>query len=99
MLPSRRTSTRWASLTGSSAWLGIAGISAAVCLFLLRKVAVLLFAVALTLNLGLTAFQIARTNVLEATGGPGLAGAVLGWLILVVVIAYTRRMAKRGVLS
>jgi hypothetical protein len=79
--------------------IGVAGFTAAVFLFLLRRVAVTLFSVALVLNLGLTAFQMIRTNFIEAIGGPGLVGAFLGWLILIAVIVYARGLGRRGVLS
>lgn len=93
----------FASLTGVdwffSLAIGVIGFSAAVCLFLLRRVAVALFSVALALNLVFTAFHVMRTNWTEALGGAGLLGALFGWLILVAVIVYARRLAKRGVLS
>jgi hypothetical protein len=80
---------------------GVIGISAAVCLFLLRRVAVGLFSVALALNLAFiavhvfTAVHVRGNNWTEALGGAGLVSA----LILVAVILYARRLAKRGVLS
>lgn len=74
------------------------GVGAAVCLFLLRRIAVVLFAVALVLNLAFTAIHAMRTNWAEALGAAGLVGAVIGWLILVGVVAYAQRLAKRGVL-
>lgn len=79
--------------------IGVAGLGAAVCLFLLRRIAVVLFSAALVLNLALTAFQTMRTDWVQAIGGPGLVGALLGWLVLVAVIVYARSLAKRGVLS
>lgn len=93
----------FASLTGVdwffSLAIGIIGFSAAIFLFLLRRIAVALFSVALALNLALTTVHVVRTNWSEALGGAGLVGAVFGWLILVAVIVYARRLAKNGVLS
>jgi hypothetical protein len=78
--------------------IGIIGLTGAIALFLLRRLAVVLFSLALALNLLLTAFQTMRTNWTEALGGSGLFGVLLGWGILVVVILYTRGLAKKGVL-
>lgn len=93
----------FASLTGLdwffSLAIGAIGFSAAVCLFLLRRVAVALFSAALVLNLAFTALHVMRTSWSEAIGGAGLVGALIGWLILVAVILYARRLAKQGVLS
>ncbi|MDA0238266.1 MAG: hypothetical protein O3B03_07110 [Proteobacteria bacterium] len=90
----------FASLSGVdwffSLAIGVVGFSAAVCLFLLRRVALALFPIALALNLAFTAVHVMRTNWAEALGGAGLVGALFGWLILVAVIVYTRRLAKRG---
>ena len=93
----------FASLTGVdwffSLAIGVIGFTAAVFLFLLRRIAAVLFSVALALNLAFTAFQTMRTNWITAIGPAGLVGALLGWLILVAVIVYARRLTKRGVLS
>jgi len=79
--------------------IGAVGISAAACLFLLRRVAVPLFAAALALNVMVTVRHVVQTTWSEALGGAGLMGAMFGWLIMVVVIIYARRLAERGVLS
>jgi hypothetical protein len=93
----------FASLTGIdwffSSAIGLIGFIAAVCLFLLRRIAVVLASVALALNLAFTAFQTMRTNWITAIGSAGLVGALLGWLILVAVIVYARHLTKRGVLA
>jgi len=78
--------------------IGVTSIAGAIALFLLRRLAVILFSVSLALNFGLTAFQIMRTNWIEAIGGPGLFGILVAWLILVAVILYARHLSKRGVL-
>ena len=79
--------------------IGVIGISAAVCLLLLRRIAVLLFSVALTLSICLTVFQMIRTNWIEAIGIGVLVGMLIGYLIPIAVIVYAHRLAKRGVLS
>ena len=93
----------FASLTGMDWFFSLAiaviGFSGAVSLFQLRRIAVLLFSVALGLNLAFTAFQAMRTNWIEALGGAGLVGALIGWLVLLVVIMYARGLVKKGLLS
>lgn len=95
--------TYFASMTGVDWFLTLAiavtGLSGAVCLFLLRRIAVALFSVALALNIAVTTFHMMRRNLTEAIGGSGLVGMLFGLLILVVVNLYARRLAKRGVLS
>lgn len=78
--------------------IGVVSLSAALSLFLLRRISVGLFTAALALNLTYTAIQILTTNWLEAIGGPGFLGMLIGWTILVFVILYARKLAKRGVL-
>lgn len=78
--------------------IGVVGIAAAVSLFLLRRIAILLFSTALALNILLTAVQSFQTNWAEALGGPGLVGVLIGWVILVVILFYARGLAKKGVL-
>lgn len=95
--------TYFASLTAVdwffSLTIGVVGISAAVCLFLLRRVAVTLFSVALALNLTFSAVHIMRTNWTGVLGGDELVGALFGLIIMVAVILYARRLAIRGLLS
>jgi len=73
-------------------------IIAVVCLFLLRRVAVMFFLAALVLNVVSTLIYILQTDWLEAVGAAGLPGMFLGWLIMIVVILYARTLAKKGVL-
>jgi glucose dehydrogenase len=65
---------------------GLAGainIMAAILLFRLRKSAVELFGVGLTLNVGLTIWATVRSNWLQLSGsGGGLIGLGLAFLIL-----------------
>jgi hypothetical protein len=93
----------FASLTGIdwsfSIAIGVIGLTAAIYLFLLRRTAVVLFSVALALNMAFTAFYMMRTNMAEALGGAGLLGLVFGWLILIAVIVYARKLARNAVLS
>ncbi|MBI4524440.1 MAG: hypothetical protein HY695_11600 [Deltaproteobacteria bacterium] len=79
--------------------ISVLSFAGAVSLFLLRRVAVALFAVAFGLNIALTLFHTVRTNWTEAVGGPGIVGIVLGWVVLIAVILYARSLAKKGVLA
>jgi hypothetical protein len=78
---------------------GVVTLSAAISLFLLRRIAVTLFAVALALNVAVSTYYVMRTNWITAIGGAGSVGTLLGLLILVTVTLYARRLSKRGVLS
>ena len=77
----------------------VVGVSAAVCLFLLRRVAVALFVVEFGLNLANSAYRALTTDWLETLGGTQVASMVLVWFTMAVVIAYTRGLAKSGVLK
>jgi hypothetical protein len=79
--------------------IGVIGLAGAISLFLLRRLAVVLFSVALVLNLAQTAYLTMRTNWIDALPQGSLFGVFLGWLILVAVILYARSLTKRGVLS
>jgi hypothetical protein len=74
-------------------------IGAAVALFLLRRVAVALFAVAFGLDLGYTAYQALVTTWREILSGRDLPRMVLVWLINVAIIAYAYRLSKSAVLT
>ena len=93
----------FASLTGVDWFFSLAiggiGFSAAICLFLLRRVAFVLFSWALILNVASTAWQMMRTNWMKAIGPAGLVGALVGLLILFAVVLYARGLAKKGTLS
>jgi len=80
----------------SSSVIVLAGV---ISLFLLRRLAVVLFSVYFLLNLAVAGYQTIWTNWIEALPRGNLVGVLLGWLILVTVILYTRSLAKRGVLS
>lgn len=79
--------------------IAVVGVSAALFLFLLRRVAIILFSLELTLNIASIAFALLRTNWIEAVGASGLVGAIVGLLIPVAVILYSLTLARRGVLS
>ena len=79
--------------------IGVLGLSAAISLFMLRKIAVKLFGIALSLNIALTLIQTFRTNWAEALEGPGLIGVIIGLIILVVILFYAKKLDKQQILS
>ena len=90
----------WASLTATdhliTVAIAVSILTGAVCLFLLRRIAVTMFSISLALNVALTV-HILRTNLVEAMGVTPL-GLVFGWFILIAVIGYAHKLAKDGVL-
>jgi hypothetical protein len=79
--------------------LGIITLTATISLFRLRRSAVALFTTALAFNVALTAFHAVAKGWTQASGGTGLIATSLAWLTLGAIIAYARRLAKRGVLA
>ena len=79
--------------------ISVTGVSGAIAFFRLRKVAVSLFQLALVLNVTFTLYHVARTSWMAATGASGGLGLVIAWGIILAVILYARRLAKRGVLA
>jgi hypothetical protein len=71
---------------------------AAVLFILLRRWAYYLFSAAFIASLISIGYQIATKNWLNAVGIPGLAGAAVGWVFILVVIFYARYLAKTRVL-
>jgi hypothetical protein len=84
---------------GLTILIGLANLSGAVALFLLRKLAFHLFAAAFVGNLLLTASQTLTKGWVAAIGGPGFVGAVIGWALLIAVCIYSWRLVQRGVLT
>lgn len=73
-------------------------LSAAIALFMLRKVAVNLFIGAFAINILSTVVTVFRTNWTEALGSSGLLGVLIGWGIALAIIFYARSLAQKGVL-
>ncbi len=65
-------------------------------LLLLRRAAVLFYAVSLLLSVSAGLLNLARGS---AGARGGIAGLVFGWLILAGIITYCRRLARAGVLG
>ena len=62
---------------------GLINFTAAIALFLLRKFAVGLFATGLALSLALIAWQTATRGLGRSDRGTGLAGALIGYVLMV----------------
>lgn len=82
----------------SSLGIGLANLTGAITLFLLRKAAFYLFAFAFSANLLLTSWHVATKGWFAAMSGAGLVGAVIGLGLLFAVCAYSRRLLQQGVL-
>lgn len=67
--------------------------------FLMRRAAVRAFAIALAMNVALTAFHLVATNWREAAGGSGLATVIVSWIVSVGVLLYAKTLERRGVLT
>jgi hypothetical protein len=78
---------------------GLLNLAGAVMLFLLRKIALYLFLSAIGLTAVSTLWQAAAKGWVEALGGAGLVGALIGYVLLVVVCIYAWRLSKKGVLQ
>jgi hypothetical protein len=70
-------------------------VTGAILLFLLRKTAVLLFAIALVLS---TAASVPELVNWRAIGFTNLGGAAIGLLISLAILLYAIRLRQRGIL-
>jgi hypothetical protein len=77
---------------------GLLNMSAAVALFLLRRIALYLFLSASGLSFVLAAWHATAKGWVEALGGAGLIGALIGYVLMIAVLIYTWRLSKKGVL-
>jgi len=79
--------------------LSVISLSAAVSLFLLRKLAATLFMAALILSVLYSIYQIVAKNLLRVVAPGGFVGMLLGFALILAVTLYAQRLARRGVLS
>ncbi|MCP4631673.1 MAG: hypothetical protein GY855_02010 [candidate division Zixibacteria bacterium] len=79
--------------------ISLINLTAAIFLILLRRQAYKLFLTAFIIGILLTIYQILFDNWYWVMGGIGLAGAVIGWMIGIAIILYTRSLIKKGVLK
>jgi hypothetical protein len=67
-------------------------------LFRLRRSAVRVYTVALTLNVVLWIYHLAAKNFMQAAGASGLVGGLVGLGILAAILFYSRNLARNGIL-
>lgn len=78
---------------------GSANFLAAIVLFLLKKQAYYLFLGAFCAGVILTILHSISKGWMEALGGSGLIGMLIGWGIAISVITYSKRLINRGILA
>lgn len=71
---------------------------AATLLFMMRRQAFHLFTTAFAMGLLLTLYHAITKGWVQAIGGSGFIGAILGYAISISIIVYSYRLAMRGVL-
>jgi len=84
---------------GLTILVGLANLIGAIALFFLRKIALHLFASALTVNFLMLIWHALNKGWVAAISGPGLVGAFIGWGVLLAVCAYAWKLTKSGVLT
>jgi hypothetical protein len=82
-----------------SVGIGVLNVVGVVKLFRLRKSAVSILSTSLALNAAFTLFNLLQGSFVQAIGGSGLVGALLGLILLASVFLYARRLRKDGVLN
>lgn len=80
-------------------FLTLLSLTAAIFLFFLERRAVTVLAVTLLCNIAYSVVHALTTTWLDAIGGPGLIGMVLGWGGLLAILLYSRRLAREGILT
>jgi hypothetical protein len=77
---------------------GLLNLSGAIALFLLRKIARDLFLSSLGMSFILAAWQAATKGWVEAIGGAGFVGVLIGYALLILVCIYAWHLSKEGLL-
>jgi len=73
-------------------------LAGAVALFLLRRPAPFLFIAAMAVGFIITVWHVATKGWLNAIGGAGLIGTVIGWTIGLWICTYSWQLLKEGML-
>jgi hypothetical protein len=79
--------------------IGLLNISGAVALFLLNRMAFNLFVTAFVAAFVLALWHATTKGWLQALGGPGFIGAMIGYAISAAVCLYAWKLTKRGTLT
>jgi hypothetical protein len=77
---------------------GLANLTGAISLFLLRKVAYPLFLGSFIANILMTIWHALTKNLLAAFVSGSAIGMIIGWVMIVAVCVYTKKLSKAGVL-
>jgi len=76
-----------------------AQLAGTVFLGLLRKMAFYLLSIAFVLGFIDAIHQIIARNWLSVVSGPVLVGTIIGWVVKIAIIEYTKRLIDKGVLE
>jgi hypothetical protein len=79
--------------------IALAGMSGAICLFLLRRLAFYLLTTSLTLNILTSIWHVLTKGALIAMGGPAAIGMLIGMGISAAICIYTWHLLKTEILS
>jgi hypothetical protein len=79
--------------------MGSLNVLGAIFLLLLMRYAYHCFLTAFSLGIVMYVYHIIFKNWLGAIGGPGLVGAVIGWLISIAIILYSKKLIKKEILK
>jgi hypothetical protein len=84
---------------GITVLIGLFNLSGAVALFVLNRVAFKLFVTAFAASVLVALWHAATKGWLQALGGPGFIGTMIGYGISVAVCFYAWKPTKRGILA
>jgi hypothetical protein len=84
---------------GITVLIGLLNLSGAIALFALNRKALNLFVAAFVASLLVAVWHAATKGWLEALGGSGFIGTVIGYGISVAVCLYTWKLTQRGALA
>jgi len=84
---------------GITVLIGLLNLSGVVALFVLNRVAVKLFVVALVASVLVALWHAAAKGWLQALGGPGFMGTMIGFGIAAAVCIYAWKLTKKGILA
>jgi hypothetical protein len=79
--------------------IGLINLIAAIYLILLNKIAFFLFCSSLIINILFTSLQAINKGFLKTLSSGGLIGAIIGYLILIGVCLYARKLIKSNILT
>ena len=84
---------------GITVLIGLFNLSGAVALFILNRVAFKLFVTAFVASVAVALWHATTKEWLEALGGPGFIGTMIGYGISAAVCFYAWKLIKRGILA